>query len=330
MKNLKVFGVCILICITQPVSAQESIILDTDLGMDADDLGALVMLHNLVDAGECNLLAIMCVNNDRYAVPAIDAVNRYYDHPDIPIGTRKDSIHHQEWQYTRVLADSFPYQRTYENVPQTTPLYRKILSNQPDSSVTLITIGPLLNIKRLLESPADSISPLTGPELIAQKVQEMVIMGGKFPSGTNEWNFSAVGSGVTQFVMNHLPEIPIVFSGYEVGHAIRTGEVLNNIEKDHPLYVGFYHFSKHTPWVNERFDGKILDNASYDQTTVLYAVKGGVGSWWEKIRNGHVQVDSTGNNQWIEDPDSHQTYLKLTAPPDTVARLIEQIMLDQF
>ena len=66
--------------------SQTRIILDTDFGGDADDLGALAMLNNFIDRGECNLLGIMCWSTEKYAVSAIDAVNRFYNHPNIPIG----------------------------------------------------------------------------------------------------------------------------------------------------------------------------------------------------------------------------------------------------
>ena len=35
--------------------AQTRIIFDTDIGGDADDLGALAMLHHFVDSKECKL-----------------------------------------------------------------------------------------------------------------------------------------------------------------------------------------------------------------------------------------------------------------------------------
>ena len=54
---------------------QVKIIFDTDFEGDADDLGALAMLHNLMDRGECELIGIMCWSTAQYTVPGIDAVN---------------------------------------------------------------------------------------------------------------------------------------------------------------------------------------------------------------------------------------------------------------
>lgn len=59
------------------ILAQPKIIFDTNFGGDADDLGALAMLHHLMHEGECEILAVMCWSTEKYAVSAIDAVHRY-------------------------------------------------------------------------------------------------------------------------------------------------------------------------------------------------------------------------------------------------------------
>ena len=304
------------------------IIFDTDIGGDADDLGALVMLHNFVDANECELLAVMSWAHDEYAVPAIDAVNRYYNHPDISIGARKDNIYHLERFYNKPIADNFENTLSYKDVPDTTTLYRQILSKQNDKDVVLVTVGPLLNIKRLLESQPDSVSDLNGKELISKKVKEVVIMGGHFPGGKNEWNFNGNMPGVTRFVLENL-DAPIVFSGFEIGLVIRTGEVFNDIDKNTPLYVGFLHFCKHAPWI-QPYQGRIIDNSTFDQTAVLYAVRGGVGKYWNKIKGGYCQVRDNGDNRWVKGKPTNHSYLKLKEKPETMALLIESLMLGNF
>ena len=304
------------------------IIFDTDIGGDADDLGALAMLHNFVSKGECELLAVMSWANDEYAVPAIDAINRYYHHPDIQIGARKDNIYNLDRLYNKPIADHFKNTLTYKDVPDTTTLYRKILSKQKDRDVVLVTVGPLLNIKRLIESGPDSVSDLNGSELISRKVKEVVMMGGHFPGGKGEWNFSGNMPGVTRFVLENL-DVPVVFSGFEIGLAIRTGEVFNEIDKNTPLYVGYLHFCQHAPWM-QPYQGRIIDNSTFDQTAVLYAVRGGVGDYWLKIKGGYCEVQDNGDNRWVEGKITNQSYLKLNKEPGTMAHLIESIMLDKF
>jgi inosine-uridine nucleoside N-ribohydrolase len=214
-------------------------------------------------------------------------------------------------------------------VPDAVDLYRKILSKAADTSITIVTVGPLLNIKRLLESGADKYSSLKGSELISKKVKEFVVMGGKFPKGDDEWNFNGNMPDVTKFVIENL-KVPIVFSGFEVGAAIKTGAIFNNIDKDTPLYQGFMFFSEHAPWIKDQFKGKILNNSTFDQTAVLYAVNGGVDVLWEKVTGGYCEADDKGGNRWIKRENSNHSYLKLIETPEFMATLIEAIMLNRF
>ncbi len=308
------------------------IILDTDFGGDADDLGAIAMLHNFQNKGECELLAIMLWNTEEYTVPAADAINRYYGNPNTPIGIQAYQAHSIDWQHARPIAESFTNELTINDVPLAVDLYRKTLASQPDQSVVIITTGPLANIKNLIQSGPDQYSPLTGKELIEKKVKEFSIMGGKFPSGENEWNFNGDMPGVTKFVLENLT-VPIVFSGYEIGVRIMTGPRLVEAGETSPLYVGYKYFSAHAPWMNQFYkEGKITSNATYDQTSVLYAVRGGIGEYWDLTENGICVADSTGGNTWkeINDRPTNHSYLVLKKEPEEMAEIIYSFMLGEF
>ncbi|MEQ1799803.1 MAG: nucleoside hydrolase, partial [Lacibacter sp.] len=213
-KYLFISLITVFLLAASTAGAQVKIIFDTDFGGDADDLGALVMLHHFIDKRECNLLAVMCWSTEQYAVPAIDAVNRYYKHPSIPIGVRKGTTYFSNWSYSKPIADHFSYQLKNEDAADATLLYRQLLSKATDKSIVIVTVGPLMNIQNLIQSGADSISSLTGKELIEKKVKEFVIMGGQFPEGKSEWNFNGEMPGVTQFVLQNIT-VPVIFSGYE-------------------------------------------------------------------------------------------------------------------
>jgi inosine-uridine nucleoside N-ribohydrolase len=308
------------------LSAQPKIIFDTDFGGDADDLGALSMLHGFHQNGEAELLAVMIWNREEYSVAGVDATNRYYGHPDIPIGVREGEPHSLDWNFSRAIARELPHERTNRDAPGAVELYREILSNQNDNSVIIVTVGPLANIQNLLQSGPDHHSELTGKELFHQKVEKMVVMGGEYPAGRQEWNFWGNMEGVTKYVFDHV-NVPVVFLGYEIGVRIQTGEIFNKLPEDHPLYLGFYHFSKYAPWMSERFTGKILNNSTYDQTAVLYAVRDGVGEYWEKVEGGRNEIDPDGRNRWIDGELTNQSYIRLLVEPDVLARKIEGLML---
>ena len=329
MKKFKIPVVVILILSNLLSFSQPKIIFDTDIGGDADDLGALAMLHNYVKRGDCELLAIMLWTTDEYAVPAVDAINRFYLNPNISIGTRKDATYTSETNYNKAIADNFEYKLTYNDVPETVDLYRKILASAADKSITIVTVGPLLNIQRLIQSKADKHSSLNGSDLISKRVKEFVIMGGQFPKGDNEWNFNGNMPGVTKFVLENL-NVPIVFSGFELGAQIKTGATFNQIDPETPLYKGFLYFSEHAPWIKSQFKGKILNNSTFDQTAVLYAVNGGDDVLWEKITGGYCEANDKGGNRWVKKQNSNHSYLKLIETPKFMEVLIEAIMLNKF
>ena len=309
--------------------AQVKIIFDTDIGGDADDLGALAMLHNLHNRGECKLLAIASWTTEQNVIPALDAINRYYKNPTIPLGIRLKDSHQEDYNYCKPIADKLPSKLTNQDVLLATELYRKVLSKQDDKSVTIVVVGPLKNIMDLLQSPADNYSPLSGKELIEQKVKKFVIMGGHFPEGKNEWNFNGNMPGVTRYVLENLT-VPIVFSGFEIGVQIKTGSAINEIDPNSPLYLGWMCFSENASWMKQYFKGKILSNASYDETAVLYAVRGGLGKYWDKVDGGRCVAKENGDNSWVSGEVTNHSYLVLKQSPEEMAQLIESIMLNKF
>ncbi len=329
MKKFIVFICCIVLISSANLFSQEKLIFDTDFGGDADDLGALAMLHQFVERDECELLAIMSWSVEKYTVSAIDAVNRFYNHPDIPIGTRKDSTSYVEWSYNKPIADALNHQLKYEDACDATVLYRKLLAQNEDSSIVIVTVGPLKNIENLLKSQADSISELSGKELIDKKVKKFVIMGGRYPEGKNEWNFDGGMAGVTKYVVENL-NIPVVFTGFELGVQIKTGEVFNQLDHKHPLYIGFLHFSRSAPWMKQYYKGKIFDNSTFDQTAVLYAVRNGEGLYWEKSKAGVCLPDEKGGNKWKEVKNGNHHYLITIMEKEKIEEEIEKFMLGKF
>ena len=81
--------------LTTPSPSTQSparIILDTDMDSDCDDAGALALLHVLADHGEAKILAVAASSLYRWSVPCIEAINRYYGRPDLPIGPRSVTL----------------------------------------------------------------------------------------------------------------------------------------------------------------------------------------------------------------------------------------------
>ena len=166
------------------------IILDTDIGNDVDDALALDMLYKYQDQGVVKILGILTNKDTKYAPEFVDIMNTWYGYPKIPIGTISngvlldDYVNYAENVCVLNNEDGTPmFKRSYKNYDKLLPshiLYRKLLAAQPDNSVTVITIGFSTNLARLLETPGDKYSPLTGRELVAKKVRLVSVMGGDF------------------------------------------------------------------------------------------------------------------------------------------------------
>ena len=122
-----------------------SIILDTDIGTDVDDAGALALLHALASRREARILAVMSCNRNRWSAPAIDVINTYYGRPDIPVGASRTGPDEEMWYHDAV--PTLPHRlATSGDAPDAVSLYRQILADQPDDSVIIVAVGWLTNM----------------------------------------------------------------------------------------------------------------------------------------------------------------------------------------
>lgn len=155
--------------------AQVSVILDTDIDSDVDDVEALAMLHTLADQKKINLLAVIVTSDDPFAPLCVSAINNYFGRPKLPVGFLKNQqeiIHRDRYKYTKQISEEFPRRlKSHEKAADAVSLYRKLLSRSDDSSVVIVTIGHLTTLQNLLRSKPDKSSSLTGHELVQKKSQ---------------------------------------------------------------------------------------------------------------------------------------------------------------
>jgi hypothetical protein len=299
-------------------STPVKVVLDTDMSGDCDDVGALAVLHQLANAGEAEILA--CVvdghDEDKAVAAAVDATNTYYGRPQIPVGTYQGPKHTAtKSAYTSALRDEFPHAaRPDDQMPKALDVYRKALANVSDHSVTIISIGFLVNLAELLQSSADQFSPLSGIELVRTKVKELVVMGGHFPKGDGaEYNFGhSDGGPFTRYAIENWPT-PILFSGWELGESIITGKTLKDAPPS-PLRRAYELYTK--------FAGR----QSWDLVTVLAAVRD-PNLYWTIQSNGYCHVNPDGTNEWTPTPNRGHSYLVAKAPPADVGKILDDLLL---
>lgn len=323
MKYLTFLLLACLLMLTIHAQKQKpvSIIFDTDIGPDYDDVGAITMLHAFADSGEAKILATVASNKYPHAAAALSVFNTYFKRPGIPIGVPKgkaaDMSDNQHWSDTIVA--KYPHKiKSNDEAEDAVTVYRKVLSQQPDKSVTIVTVGFLTNLADLISSKPDKFSSLSGGELVKKKVKRLVSMAGKFPEG-KEFNIF-IDSVASQEVFTNWPT-EVIYSGFEIGEKIKTGLPLvqNDAIQNSPTKDVF---RIALPLADEDKNGR----SSWDETAVLVALKG--YEPWYSIESGSIIVNEDGSNSWDKD-GTNQYYLVEKLPYTQVQQLINQLMQHQ-
>lgn len=313
----------LLFCCAANVFAQKAaepvnIILDSDMGPDYDDVGAITILHALADKGEANILATMASTKYAGVAGILNVFNTYFKRPDLPVGVPKGyALELRDWQHwTDTLLAKYPHKiKTNDEAWDAVKLYRKILAAQPDSSVTIVTIGFLTNLSNLLNTSADEYSPLSGAELVRKKVKLLVCMAGKFPSGF-EFNVMK-DAAASQNVYGHW-NTPIILSGFEIGQKIKAGlPLIHNKSINNDPVKDVFRIS--IPMAKEDSLGRM----SWDETAVLVAIKG--YSNWYTLHKGRMVVAADGSDTW-DDNGTGQAYLVERVDYHMVQDLINELI----
>ena len=301
-----------------PADEPVPILFDTDMDSDCDDAGALAMLHALADAGEVRVLATVVSARHRWSAPCVEAINRYYGRPDLPIGVPRgrDTGSKIGSRYAQKIAEEFPGRiKSYDDAPAATEVYRKILAGLPDSGAVLVTVGDVTNVRDLLETGADAHSPLDGKELVRRKVRRWVCMGGRYPEHRDP---KVYGNFKTdpQAVVAAVRDWPGTIHFCGLGENIPTGRGLRDTPADNPVRR-----------VYELYLGSKPTRPSWDQVALLFAVRPGAPFW--KLRTtGYNHIFDNGTNQWRDEPDRDHVLIEFAPGVEPGVRdTIEELMV---
>ncbi|MEC3880989.1 nucleoside hydrolase [Parapedobacter sp. 10938] len=295
------------------------IIFDTDMGPDYDDVGAIALLHALADSGECEILATVASDAHPSIAPTIEVFNKYFGRPDLPVGkapqSAPDFTAENGWNDT--LVNTYAPELADKTYPDAVSVYREVLANQPDHSVTIVTVGFLSNLSGLLDSQPDQYSELNGMDLVKAKVKQLVAMAGAFPDGIEFNVYKDAPASINTF--QNWPT-PILFSGFEIGSKILTGGQVAARSDDGPVTKA-YQINLET-YANE----PVANRQSWDQTAVLIAVRKPTDYFYVN-GPGKFMVDEKGNNAWDPTTDAGHRFIVHKYPYQHTADAVEELML---
>ena len=304
------------------VAAPVDVIFDADMGNDVDDALALGLLHALESRGECRLLAVTLTKDHPLAAAYTDAVNTFYGRGEIPIGAIRGGPTPEQGRYLGVAERRddgllrYPHDlMSGADAPDATALLRRVLAGRPDKSVVFLQVGFSSNLARLLDSPPDEISPLSGRDLVAAKGRLLSMMAGAFRpiGGRRHLEYNVVQDIPAAKRLAERWPTPIVWSGFEIGEAIQYPAV--SIERD-------YGYVAHHPLVDSyvAYEPPPHCRPTWDLTSVLHAVRPDRG-YFSVSEPGRVVVEDDGNTRFEPAADGQHRYL--IASPEQAARVAE-------
>ena len=298
------------------------VIIETDMGNDIDDALAMDLAYKAMDDGKIDILGIGVHKLSPTAADYVDVLNTWYGYGSIPIALSPTPVYNQHQRdYTipvcamRNAKGKAQWKRSknggdYENPVK---LYRKLLSERPDSSVVFISLGFGTEVAKLLQSGPDAISPLSGKDLVRQKVKYLSIMGGSYGAKQRaEYN-----------VINDIPAMKVVFdewptpivqNPFEIGPMVKFhGEIVDknfNWTDKHPVIDGYREYMK-MPY----------DRPTWDLLSIIYVTN---PELFTKSEPGTVEVTADGYTVFT--PDVNGNVVRLTATDSQIKELDRYIM----
>ncbi|MBP5621689.1 MAG: nucleoside hydrolase, partial [Thermoguttaceae bacterium] len=190
-------------------------------------------------------------------------------------------------------------------------LLRRLLANAPDRSVVVIQVGFSTNLAALLDTPGDDVSPLSGKELVAQKVRLLSVMGGSFAPDPSqkyyvelaEWNIKNDVPSARKLVEEWPTEI--VFSGAEVGDAVRMSPT--NLKYDYRSPKAKFLRDSFAHWASVAAPDEGLNHRrpTWDVTSVLFVLRPEEGRGYYRLSEPlDVSFDDDGVTRFKPNPES--------------------------
>lgn len=278
----------------------KSFILGTDWWTDCDDVLALRVLARAHKAGNAFIEGIginACMDHSVSSVVSFLKSEQVYD---IPIGIDLNATDFGgNPSYQEYLSGLDGEAVSNKDASDAVSLYRRILT-ECDHPVEIIEIGYLNVIAQVLKSSGDSISPLTGAELIKQKVPKIWVMAGKWDElPGKENNFCRnERSRIAGEEFCRLCPVPVTFLGYEVGCDVLTGADMPENDIFYPIL--------------EKYNASGRGRPSWDPMLVAMVIAGDEAKAGYDTVSGRAFLNSeTGENTFVpQDGGLHKYVVK--------------------
>lgn len=291
------------------------VIIETDMGNDIDDALALAVALKAADEGRIELLAVGCHKLSDTPARYVDVVTTWYGHPEVEVAMSRTPVKESSSYADYTIA---PCSMGFEEsrggqFEDPVKLYRRILAEAGDASITFVSLGFGTTLAQLLDSPADEISPLSGRELVAKKARMLSVMAGSYGEKMRaEYNVTN-DIPAMQKVFAEWPGL-IVQNPFEIGKQVvfPASEIEANLGWDrlNPVVEGYKNYYE-MPY----------NRPSWDILSVMYLLN---PELFTESVPGRVTVDDRGYT-WFE-PVENGRHIVLSATLDQPQALKEEMI----
>ena len=299
----------------------KQIFIDTDMGSDCDDVAAVAILAHFHKLGKINLLGVSHTSANPKAVEYLDMVCRFYGYEteNLAAASKEWGIGEFREGFFDDVLNGFAYYKPACRL-NAVQLMRKQLSTVKDA--TILCIGPLNNMSRFLDSQPDEISRLSGKEILAQNVKELVVMGGIFDNKRYdfygetfevEYNIKLDACASKNFIENCPAKI--TFVEFELGYKVKTFADTVAAKKETPIRRAYRLFG-------------VRERESWDIVAALYCLFGGNG-YYQTSAAGECILGQNGKTSFCEKQDGkHQYLIEMASKEEIIAyvRNVEHVL----
>lgn len=298
------------------------IILDTDMGVDCDDAAALAILLNAHNSKKIELIGVTASSGREGATATIKAIMDYYQVKDIRIGSFSSDLLDCDFINNYAKAVKEKYQKEDVNC-NSIKLIRELL-HKSNEKVTIVAIGPLTNMANLLVSSPDEYCNLSGIELVKQKVDKFLVMGGAFIQNYqhgkiteifSEWNILQDIKSARTF--SELCPVETVYSPHEVGNVVFTKMKRNN----NPVWFSMLEFAKANkfPYEPEFY------RQSWDPITCLFALNEN-DSDFVLSKSGIITIDNKGITSFDANSEGNHYYISTRSNLKSIEKKVNELI----
>ncbi len=300
------------------------LIIDTDLGYDCDDAGALAVANIMKNEGAVDVLAITHSVNKKIGAEAIRLINDYYNNSEIPIGIADryaiDTEHFFEEFYAKFHFDErFPgwgekpsFYKLFKNLNLSKysniqfGSAKDVIANRlletEDNGATFVCIGQANNAAEMLGNGSIMGKTITYRELFVKKIEKVVVMCGNFSEYDGEYllgglywrgEFNVLLDITSAKKLFEQTDLPIYVLDFNQGKDVLSGSGLVN-QADNPVRKMY---SAHG---NE----KKMDLPSWDIMTIMFA-SGKFDELFSISERGTVFIDNNGKTVFHKGGGNH-------------------------